>query len=481
MGDLEYLRAHSKEASHLALIDSASRATSLWPTASRFEVVFDTPYQNVYGIDLLGVNVPRTEYNISGSRNVLRFSFGSGQKHTVTVVEGDYDANTVLSALNTALAAFVSAAGNTLSARPLPPSVNVTNRIMLACAEPFTVYLSESSARVVLGFGDPVSPDTPFYSAPGWKAGAPDVASSVLAANTGTAALVAYQGPAPSVAHAITSSTPFSQDFVSTYGGVCVSLEVVFGSQGSPPSSSLSWQVTNGAGVVASGLVQPDTDSPTTLSVGTVAAAPQALVAGQAYTLTVSDPINGDSTNCYTAFSGPAVDGATGLRTGGSTVAGSLAATLSCRPAESVIVAPGLLDLTGERYIVLRCLEVEAAINGSRAFEQFNAGVGMIQLGTYGYSNQSYDYSAYPARTFQPISNLFKLSLSFQKPNGQLYDFKGLNVQVLLLIRYLAPDRTAALTRTHPHYTPSLAVAQSRLLASEVENDPRYSWCSSRR
>ena len=174
-----------------------------------------------------------------------------------------------------------------------------------------------------------------------------------------------------------------------------------------------------------------------------------------------------------------AVEDSGQLTAGGQPLPGCLVVTITCQGSINSIVAPGLLDLTGERYIVLRCLEVESAINGSRAFEQFNAGVGVIQLGTYGYSNQSYDYSAYPPRTFQPLSNLFKLSLSFQKSDGTLYDFKGLNLQVLLLIRYLEPDRSENSNQvTNPHYTPSLALAQSRSLQTQMAHDPRYYWCS---
>ncbi|RYF04491.1 MAG: hypothetical protein EOO40_11160, partial [Deltaproteobacteria bacterium] len=143
MEDLAYLQAHSREASHLALIDSAQRTTALWPTASRFDVVFDTPFQNVHGIDLLGVNVPRTEYNVSSSRNILRFSFGQpgvNEKHTATIPEGDYDANTILSAANSALAGFQSAAGEAITVSALPPSASISSRVMLTCAEPFTIY-----------------------------------------------------------------------------------------------------------------------------------------------------------------------------------------------------------------------------------------------------------------------------------------------------------------------------------------------------
>lgn len=483
MEDRGYLMQHSKQASHLALIDSADRNTALWPTASSFDVVFDTPFQNVYGIDLLSVNMPRTEYNVSSSRNVLAFSFGAPgaqQKHRVMIPEGDYSVPTIQTALNGALQGYVSTLGNVLSVQSLSA---VTNSLVLACAEPFTLYLSDSSARLVLGFGNPVDIDSTHYVAPGWRPGGPDTITSVISPVAGATQLVAFQGATTSstaTAVGVTAQTPVAQMFTSSYAGACTSLSVNVSAIGSPPAGSLSWQIVDMSGtVIATGVVQPDTDTSNNPSVGTSTTTPTALVAQQQYVLELSHPGNEDASNCYVVYVGPTVEASGQLSVGGQAVSGSLVATINSCASLSSIVAPGLLDLTGERYIVMRCLEVETAINGSRAFEQFNAGVGVIQLGQYGYSNQTYDYSAYPPRTFQPLPNLFKLSLSFQKSDGSLYDLKGLNLQVLMLIRYLEPDRgqgNRSEDRLHPHYTPSIAQAQSRLLQTQIANDPRYYW-----
>lgn len=477
MEDVQYLQSHSRSDSHLAFIDSAARDTRTFPTASKFEVAFDTPFQMVYGIDLLGVNVPRTEYTVSSSRNQLVMSYGApdqNQRHIVSMPEGDYDSLTFFSVLNAALSGFASASGNSLSVSALSALSSVTNKLQISCAEPFTLYMSSSSMRVVLGFSNPVNTSDGGYTAPGWTPGAPDTVMSMLSPQQG-ASLLAYDGsqgitgpPQPVLAF-----RQLEQVFVPSVTGMVVSVAAGFTSTGKPSQPFITWQVVSVAdgSAVASGAVQVNLSSP--VSTGSYTQAASVVTAGAPYRLVLLDNTNADASNCFnvsTRTTGP------GYTVGGQAHGGSLAVTVQTQLPVSKVVAPGLLDLTGERYIILRCLEIESPVNKSRAFEKWTSGVGMIQLGTFGYTNNSYDYTAYPARTFDPIGNLSKLTLSFQKPDGTLYDFKGLNLQLQLLIKFLVPATPGPTHRANPQYTPLLPEAMSRRLQEEIAFDPRYRW-----
>ena len=490
MEDAALTMATSVPASHLAMVDSSKRNSAHFPTPSRFDVVFDTPFRMVYGIDVLSVTIPRTEYNTSASRNVLTFSFGApgaNQRHMVTVSEGDYDNASILTATNAALDRFVSAAGNTLTLVPATAVQTVSNKVVFVCAEPFTLYLSSSSLRSVVGFGYPVDPSYPGYAAPDWVVGGPDTVSSVLSPSSNVTT-PAFLGPPAATPLPLTSGHPLQQTFVSAAAGIITQINIVTGCLGNPPSSNVYWSVTTADGVpVGGGVVVADYDSTGRTSLGGYSTAHQPVTAGSTYVLTLTDPTNADSGNCTTVYVGaanPTSDtlaeaGALGLARGGVGVAGSaLTGSVVAQPGDQRVWAPGLVDLTGERYLILRCLEVETAINGSRAFEGFNAGIAFIQLGTFGYSQQGYDYSAYPPRIFQPISYLSKLSLSFEKPDGSLYDFKGLNLEMLILIRYLVPKKSPPTTQHVPHYTPYLPYVNSQMARRAVENDPKYSWCA---
>lgn len=463
MDDTSFLQSHSQQASYLALVDSAERDSKTWPTASEFEVAFDTPFTNVFGIDLLGVNVPRTEYTVSSSRNTLVFSFGAPgqrQKHAVRVPEGDYDQAGFVQAFNVALAGYTSSTGSSLTLSNVTSVATVANRIKVTCPEAFTLYLSDSSARLVLGFADPVSSSSSLYAAPGWSPGRPDTVTSILGAGQGAAG-DAFSGPSVgSTASPVTAYKQPQQLFTASASGIVTAVSFAFSSLGVAPAGPLTWHVSSvdGATPYGSGRVQPDLDQLLTSAAFDSAQAP--LAAGSQYLLTLADPANGDAANCFTVLSAN----------------GTMAATVTVQVPTNVLTAPGLLDLTGERYILLRCLEIETPINRSRAFERWTAGVGMIQLGTYGYSTNSYDYTAYPPRTFPPIGSLAKLTLSFRKSDGSLYDFKGLNLQLLLLIKFLQPDTPPDNNRRTPQYSPYLPQVVSRRLQEEVLSDPRYSW-----
>lgn len=467
MDDVQFLKDNSDEDSYLALIDSANRDTKVWPTAANFQVCFDTPFTLVYGIDLLGVSVPRTEYTVSQSRNVLVFSYGAAsenQKHTVTIPEGDYDTLNFLAAMNSQLSLLPSSNNNIIQVSNSSSVPTISNKVVLSCGEPFTLYLSESSVRLVLGLADPVNPSFGGYTAPGWAPGGPDTVSSVLTPDpTASPSSALASGTATSNASRVTAYVNPSQSFTAQNSGIVISLSASFTVIGEPVSSSLVWTVLSAAGqVCAVGTVQVDTD--VVLSTGYSTEDQVALLAGSGYLLQFTDPVNGDVNNCY------------GVQTDAS---GALCATVNVQFAVNSVSPPGLLDLTGERYIVLRCPEIEGPINKARAFEKWTAGVGMIQLGTYGYSVQAYDYTAYPPRSFQPIGSLSSLTLSFVKADGSLYDFKGLNLQLLLLIRFRVPRTPPGGDRQHPEYQPYLPRLVSQGLQDEIRWDNRYGWMPS--
>ena len=458
MDDTSFLQNNSETGSYLALIDSALRDTTTWPTAAQFEVVFDTPFNMVYGIDLLGVSVPRTEYSVSTARNVVVFSYGlpgQHQKHTVLIPEGNYDTLGFIQALNLALKSFASANGNTLAVSSLSAVATVSNRVQFTCTESFSMYLSESSLRLVVGFADPVNKFSTAYSALQWYPGGPDTVTSVLSPGLG-AILLAYSNTTTGgQSTAVTAPAPVRTAFTAANSGVVTSVAVGVASSGTPTTIWLQWRVltTDLQTALGSGQIEVDLDNATSMGAYTALRGP--LLAGQQYILEIADPLNGDSQNCYTV---------------------GAAASVSVQGAFNTVTPPGLLDLSGERYLTLRCLEIESPINGSRAFEKWTAGVGMIQLGAFGYNSQAYDYTAYPPRTFQPIGNLSKLTLSFRKTDNSLYDFKGLNLQLLLLIKFLLPRTPRPNDALAPQYQPYLPRVVSEKLRDEIRHNPQYAW-----
>ena len=97
---------------------------------------------------------------------------------------------------------------------------------------------------------------------------------------------------------------------------------------------------------------------------------------------------------------------------------------------------PGLVNLTGERYVTVRCPEVEQHLYRDRAFEKHHAGLGMIKMGGYGYQQQRFDFVSFPPRRFHPVGKLSKLTVRLERGDGTLYDTRGCDHTMLLVVRF---------------------------------------------
>jgi hypothetical protein len=116
-------------------------------------------------------------------------------------------------------------------------------------------------------------------------------------------------------------------------------------------------------------------------------------------------------------------------------------------------VSPGISDLTGERYIQLKCDEIDSHCFKARAFENWNLGLAKFDLGNFGYQNSRFDFASLPPRRFHPITRLNNLTLQFQRPDGTLYDFKGVDHTLILSVVYIQiNDAVPGINLLNPHY-----------------------------
>lgn len=103
------------------------------------------------------------------------------------------------------------------------------------------------------------------------------------------------------------------------------------------------------------------------------------------------------------------------------------------------IEAPGIFNLIGEPYIVLRCPEIEQNSFRSLSFMKHNLGLAKINLGIVGYAEKRFDYSSVPVREFHPIGKFSRMTIRFETASGKLYDFKGVNHTLTFAVRYYEP------------------------------------------
>lgn len=108
-----------------------------------------------------------------------------------------------------------------------------------------------------------------------------------------------------------------------------------------------------------------------------------------------------------------------------------------------IVTAAGIVNLLGNRYLILRCKEIEDHLLGSFGYMKHTPGIGLFKLAS-AYNDVThlrFDFVNLVRKPFHPIGKLSKLSVRFETQEGDLYDFKGVNHQLLFVIKFLAPTQ----------------------------------------
>jgi hypothetical protein len=136
-----------------------------------------------------------------------------------------------------------------------------------------------------------------------------------------------------------------------------------------------------------------------------------------------------------------------------------------------VLDSPGLVNLLGVRYITLRCKEFEEHLGTTGKYGAYSTGIGVFKLASASEVAQlRFDFVSLIRKPFHPIGKLQRMTLRFERTSGELYDFKGVNHQILMTIKYYSPVRKAAFADRilNPDYNPdfmSYVTKQARAAA----------------
>ena len=127
---------------------------------------------------------------------------------------------------------------------------------------------------------------------------------------------------------------------------------------------------------------------------------------------------------------------------------------------EYEITPPSLINLRGARYLILRCKELEDLLYGSYSYNSCTPGLGMFKLeaGQNASTSLRWDFASVKRKPIHPIGKLSMLTFRFELTNGALYDFKGVNHQFLLAVKFYAPSKTTTYNKStlNPSYNPNL-------------------------
>lgn len=139
--------------------------------------------------------------------------------------------------------------------------------------------------------------------------------------------------------------------------------------------------------------------------------------------------------------------------------------------------APGLVNMFGERFVILKIKEIEDHLLGSYGYMSFSPGIGMFKLASSfnDVTNLRFDYTSLVRKPFHPIGKVHKLTLRFETAKGELYDFKGVNHQMLMVIKFLVPTSKVTFQRSslNPNYNPNFIkyMANNQTIRNREDSD----------
>ena len=104
-----------------------------------------------------------------------------------------------------------------------------------------------------------------------------------------------------------------------------------------------------------------------------------------------------------------------------------------------IITSPGIVYFIGNKYIILRCPEIEEHLYRSLSYSKYTLGLAKFRVESVGINSEKLSITKIPVREFHPIGKLSRLSLRFETNKGGLYDFKGINHNIIFAIFYYEP------------------------------------------
>ncbi|ABT15104.1 hypothetical protein PBCVNY2B_727R [Paramecium bursaria Chlorella virus NY2B] len=471
MDDIETIEKYGRDETYIFLADSAKRDTAAYPTAAEYEVLFNAQFRNVTKFELLEVNIPRTDYLIDDSENTFAYAINQptnintwqqeieGNIRIATITPGDYNLPQLIDEMNNVLQQTANTYGDSviLQVGPVTNPSEISNKIRITSSSPFTLLGSTGTIGNTIGFGDPVNTSvvstTGYYSTvPGYSVNYPNGADYVFLSNQGAIGneyINEFVGPLPpgdnvSFTSIYTGQIP-SQYFIATSAGVPTTISAYFVDQATAPAGGfvVNYSIikVSDSSIIATGsLISTDDDLTPSVSSPTVVNAN--FIQGEQYYIQFTPGNSGSSAaNCtalwYAYPNLPPVSGAYAAINGSSVFPGQYFCTdVTAGAYGNEMTSPGIVNITGARYIKIRCKELEQLIYRDRIGEPTTAGVGIVNLIGYGFERSRYDFSSIPVKAFHPIGKLQKLTFRLERPNGTLYETNGVDNTMLCALTF---------------------------------------------
>ena len=469
MDDIETISKFGVDDTYIFIADSSKRDKAAYPTASEFEVTFNSQFRNIVKFEVLQASIPRTDYLVDETECSFTYAINqptnintwqqdvAGNIRTANITPGDYNFPQLVDEMNRVLEETSNAFNDTVTLR-VSPTTNpseISNKMTITSSGPFTLLGDQSTIKSTIGFGDPVNVNNPTYSVvPGYSTNFPNGASNVFLSEQTTVpgvqqnTFVGVFPPGDDTSYSgIYAGNTLRQYFVAQAGGVPSAVTGYFRDIGTAPTGGfvvdLAIKNASTNTTIASGNIT-SINNDLTPSVTTGLTVVSNFVQGQSYYVEFTPATSGTTvSNCtslwHTEPNLPAVSGSY-IQINGTTVfPGQLFSVDVVSGAfGNNLVSPGIVNITGARYLKIRCLELETLIYKDRVGEPTTAGVGIVNIIGYGFAEARYSFSSIPIKPFHPIGKLQKLTFRIERPDGSLYNTNGVDNTFLCALTFRA-------------------------------------------
>jgi len=484
--DIDYLKKHSMKESYVLLIDSKYRDKRIHRTPENYKINFESPFTHVYSVEVLDASIPRTQYSVDEHNNKLRlnaYKLTTKSKYTyldvpnfitLTIPIGDYNDTTLITKVNE----IFNENNIDMLLRNVSSPSNVKSTFEFVSPHKFELDMHSSTLNTVLGFD--------MYN------------TSESYRNFSKSAHHDYEDM-------FITDTRYSTTFENRWFGSILSEtdNITFTAYESP--TNLGDNYGNSSGISIS-IIQPFKIGNDVYDSGYVESIKIEILEGT-YSWSIYDVVNNEDSSTtknvvnltqtqllddkdyelHITFSdiftvnvntdvddSKAVTNNAGVKLKLNESNFELNFEVILHKKLHKVVAPGMHNLLGERYLMLRCKEIEDHLFKFRAYESYSMGMAKFKLSVQGFEDERFDFSSIPPREFHPIGKLPCLSFEFLNPDGSYYNFRGINHTLTLIIRYYTPtqDPTLFKSKLNPEYDPDIfKYIQEKGFNTDSDND----------
>lgn len=463
--DVDFLKSNSIKQRYLFLVDSSDRDRLIYPNPSEYVIEFTIPFYNVVGLEVIDSAIPRTMYNIDIYNNSLVFCIYDPavtlrEFKTVYIDPGDYTIQTLIIAINSVL--NMNNKSITVESLSNPPEIK--NKLKFHSSYPFIFDMAKSTIAESIGFDLYTSTtentlpiydqryirgDNQIYKSVNIPPNEPNVNYYTYEVFIGPRGVVRKQN--------IGIHNRIAQSFTLTTRGYLRDVQAALSNSLNliTTSNVVRWELwshdainnkpleyLNTFNVIETSYIDGGySDSASYIN--------KELSEGIYWIILSSTEATvelyyNDVSLATVATNIMLISNDSGLSWNSiddtiNKIYFQASIIITIQEDYNIIVAPGIYNLLGEKYITLRCPEIEQNSYRYLAYSKYFMGLAKFKLDTVGYNNQIIDFNDTNKREFHPIGKLNRLTFRFETSKGQRYDFKGVNHTITYAVYYYEP------------------------------------------